>query len=108
MAKVKQIINVNIDVLKIDQKRLFIGDKGTYLDAKVLLFEEKDQYGNDGMVVEQITEDERKAGNKGTILGKAKIFERQSQGTADIAFPSAAAGDPVSAATAKAAEDLPF
>jgi len=73
------IIKLNIDVLKIDKKRLFKGKKGTYANFTVLLRDETDQYGNDGMIVEDITAEEREAGNKGTILGNARIVQTQNK-----------------------------
>lgn len=75
----KQIIQLKIDVNKIDKKRLYKGEKGTYLTAALLLNDEPDQYGNNGMIVEQITKEERQSGHKGTIIGNAKILERKQQ-----------------------------
>jgi len=73
------IIKLNIDVTKIDKKRLFKGKKGTYANFTVLLRDETDQYGNDGMIVEDITAEERESGNKGTILGNARIVQTQNK-----------------------------
>lgn len=73
----KQIIQLKIDVTKIDKKRLYKGEKGTYLTAALLLNDETDKFGNNGMILEQITKEERQAGHKGTILGNAKILERK-------------------------------
>lgn len=73
----KQIIQLKIDVTKIDKKRLYKGEKGTYLTAALLLNDDTDKFGNNGMILEQITKEERQAGHKGTILGNAKILERK-------------------------------
>lgn len=70
----KQIIQLKIDVSKIDKKRLYQGQKGQYLTATLFLNDETDKFGNNGMVVEAITKEERDAGHKGTILGNAKIM----------------------------------
>jgi len=67
------IINVSIDVTKIDKKRLFVGKKGTYLSV-TLIPTPTSEYG-DYMVIEDITKVEREAGGKGTILGNAKVFK---------------------------------
>jgi len=67
------IIKLNIDVTKIDKKRLHKGAKGTYANFTVLLRDQPDQYGNDGMIVEDVSKEEREAGTKGAILGNAKI-----------------------------------
>ena len=73
------IIKLNIDVTKIDKARLHKGAKGTYANFTVLLRDETDQYGNDGMIVEDVSKEERESGKKGTILGNAKIMGKQSQ-----------------------------
>ena len=72
----KNIINLRIDVSKIDKKRLFTGQKGIYLDC-VLIPKEKNEYG-DYMIVESITKEERKSGRQGTILGNAKTMINES------------------------------
>ena len=68
------IIKVKIDVMKIDKSKLFIGKNGAkYLDCTLL--ENKngaDQYGNNFMVVQDVSKEEREQGVKGTILGNAK------------------------------------
>lgn len=67
------MIKINIDVTKITKEKLFKGKKGTYLNA--VLIETKDnQYGNDYVIVEDITEEEKNQGKKGQILGNAKIM----------------------------------
>lgn len=73
-----QIISVRIDVMKIDKARLFVGEKGTYLDITLLMRDQADSYGNHGMVVQQVTKEERLAGTKGPILGNAKIIGQQA------------------------------
>lgn len=71
-------ISVKIDVMKIDKSKLFKGEKGTYLDATIFMKDEPDQYGNVGMIVQNITKDEREAGSKGAILGNVKWIQKQS------------------------------
>ena len=70
----QKLISLNIDVSKIDQRRLYKGKKGQYLSATLFLKEETDQYGNNGFVVESITKEEREKGHKGTIIGNAKFM----------------------------------
>lgn len=69
------IIKLKIDVTKIDKALLFKGEKGTYLDCTLLLKDggEVDNYGNSGMVVQDVSKETREAGGKGAILGNAKI-----------------------------------
>ena len=68
-----KMIKLKIDVTKIDKSKLFKGAKGTYLDAVVFLKDEVDQYGNNGMIVQSITKEEREQGVKGAILGNAQV-----------------------------------
>lgn len=87
-------LSLKIDVKKIDKSRLHVGEKGTYLDAVIIMKDEPDEYGNIGMIVESVTKEEKAAGKKGAILGNAKrIGAKAHQGQ-----------------TASAAEDddLPF
>ncbi len=57
------ILKLKIDVTKIDKSRLFTGSKGTYLDATVLIKDAPDQYGNDGMIVQDVTKESVKQGH---------------------------------------------
>ena len=68
-----KIIGGKIDVTKIDKSRLFRGEKGTYLNFSIILKDEKDHYGYDGFVVQDITKEEREEGKQGAILGNVKI-----------------------------------
>lgn len=79
MAKVG--VSLKIDVSKIDKARLFKGQKGTYLDATVFVdLEEADQYGNNGMITQNVTKEERESGTRGEILGNCKVFYRDESG----------------------------
>jgi Ser-tRNA(Ala) deacylase AlaX len=70
-----RIVRLKIDVTKIDKERLFAGKKGTYLDATVFLNDEAGQYGDNGMITQDVSKEEREAGTKGAILGNATIFK---------------------------------
>jgi hypothetical protein len=64
---------LKIDVTKIDKSALFAGSKGTYVDITLLDNRDgTDQYGNDGMIVQDIGQQRREAGEKGPILGNWK------------------------------------
>lgn len=66
---------LKIDVTKIDKAALYKGDKGTYLDITLLDNRDgTDQYGNDGMIVQDIGKQRREAGEKGPILGNWKFI----------------------------------
>ena len=74
-----QLIKGSIDVLKINKEKLYKGKKGTYLNV-VLIPTPTSDYG-DWMIVEEATEEERKAGEKGTILGNAKVLVKKEEGS---------------------------
>ena len=68
-------VQVKIDVSKIDKTLLFKGAKGVYLDATVFIdIDTPDQYGNHGMVTQDISKEAKDAGDKGPILGNVKVF----------------------------------
>ncbi len=76
MAKVG--ISISIDVLKIEKARLIQGAKGKYLDLTAFVdLDEQGQYGDNGMVVQSVSKDERQQGVKGPILGNVKVFYRE-------------------------------
>ena len=68
-------VSLRIDVTKIDKEKLYKGAKGTYLDVTTFIdTDTPDQYGNNGMVTQSTTLQEREAGVKGAILGNNKVF----------------------------------
>jgi hypothetical protein len=68
-------VSLKIDVSKIEKVRLFKGAKGTYLDATVFIdLADLDQYGNSGMITQDVSKDEKTQGVKGPILGNCKVF----------------------------------
>ena len=86
------IIRLNIDVTKLDKKRLHKGAKGTYANLTVLLKDSPDQYGNDGMIVEDVSKEERESGTKGAIVGNARIAGQKPKAQSAPA-PSSAVDD---------------
>jgi len=76
------MINVRINVSKIDKEKLYHGTKGVYLNI-ILAETPNDQYGNDYIVFQDIPKEEREAGGRGAILGNAKklvpLSERQTE-----------------------------
>ena len=68
-------LEISIDVTKIDKQRLFQGQKGTYLTITAFVdIDQKDQYGNNGMVTQKVSKEEQEQGVKGNILGNSKVF----------------------------------
>lgn len=75
------VIKLKIDVTKIDKTKLFTGKNGAkYLDASILVKDngELDEYENCGMIVQDVSKEERAAGKKGAILGNAKPLPGKS------------------------------
>lgn len=72
-------VSLNIAVSKIDKARLFKGAKGVYLNCTAFIdLDELDQYGNSGMITQDVTKEEKEAGTKGPILGNTKVFWQDS------------------------------
>ena len=73
----KQTIDISIDVSKIDKTALYESPKTgkKYLSMSVLIREDKDKYGNDGFIVQKISQARKAAGERGPILGNCKIMD---------------------------------
>ena len=68
-------IEIRIDVTKIDKSRIYVGEKGKYLNLTTFVdTENKDQYGNHGFISQSTSKEERDAGVKPQILGNSKVF----------------------------------
>lgn len=68
-------VSLKINVSNIEKERLFKGQKGTYLDATAFIdLEQLDEYGNSGMITQDVSKEERQKGVKGPILGNCKVF----------------------------------
>ena len=79
-------IAVKLDVTKIDKLKLYKGEKGTYLDAVIIMKDEPDQYGNIGMIVQSVTKEEREQGTRGAILGNVRYIQKQVQEQPKVDF----------------------
>jgi hypothetical protein len=80
-------INLSIDVKAIDKARLVAHQNGkTYLNMTAFISpDEPDQYGQHGMITQDVSKQEKDQGVKGPILGNAKVFwkdnaQQQQQG----------------------------
>jgi len=72
-------VSLKMLVTAIDKARLFQGKKGHYLDATVFIdIGEMDQYGNNGMITQDVSKEEKQQGVKGNILGNCKVFWNDS------------------------------
>ena len=89
-------IVVKIDVTKIDKARLYKGAKVTYLDV-ILRPTPDSKYGEDYMIVQSVSKEEREQGVKGNIIGNARILQGQSapRKSAPAPTPQQAAEDSI-------------
>lgn len=75
-------VNLKIDVTKIDKAKLFDGKKGRYLDAVTFIdIDVQGQYGDNGMITQAISKEEKDAGGRGAILGNSTVFWRDDAAT---------------------------
>ena len=68
------MIKASINVVKIDKTKLIDGKNGAKYLNVVLIETPNDKYGNDYLIAENVTKEERLAGKRGAILGNAKIM----------------------------------
>lgn len=69
---IKYSFSINLD--KLDKSKFIKGKKGNYLSGTFLVRDEKDQYGNDGFIIEFETKEEREK-KKSNIIGNIKKIE---------------------------------
>jgi len=73
-------VKIKINVNNIDKSQMFKGQKGTYLDAVAFIdIDNVGQYGDNGMVTQDIQKEMKDQGMKGAILGNATVFWNDSQ-----------------------------
>lgn len=98
-----RILRLKLDVTKIDKARLFQGKKGTYLDATVFLNDEPGQFGDHGMITQDVSQEEREAGTKGAILGNATIVKIMDDNNRPASTPK-----PAQTPAQDENDDIPF
>ena len=97
------IIKCKINVNKVDKSKMFKGEKGTYLDVTLLPNKNgTDEYGNDYMIVQDVSKADREAGVKGAILGNAKVWAKSAP------KEQPPAGAPAGSAPTDAGDDIPW
>lgn len=79
--------------MAIDKTKIFPGKKGKYID--IVLIDRKDDFGNDYLVIQDVTKEERAKGIRGAILGNGKISGGQgSQQSTNSSRGAAPEDDP--------------
>lgn len=73
-------ISIRCDVTKIDKSRIFVGDKGKYIDLTTFVdTENTSEYGDHGFISQSSTKEERADGVQTPIIGNVKIFYIDNQ-----------------------------
>ena len=86
-----RFLSLNINLDKVDQQRAYKGQKGTYLNVRLVLQDSVDSYGNIGFLVQETTSEEYKAGVRLPICGSVKeriITPAQSSQPVQVAQPA--------------------
>lgn len=82
------MIRIKIKTSAILKDRLFVGEKGTYLNI-TLIETPQDKYGNDYVAVQDLGKEARERGEKGPILGNAKVYAPRGKTEPKTPAPSA-------------------
>ena len=70
-----KLLNVSIDLTKIDKSKIIEGKKGgKYLNMTVWINDELDQYGNDVSVQQSQSKEEREAKSPKVYLGNGRVY----------------------------------
>jgi hypothetical protein len=71
-----KIINLKIDVTKLDKEKFFVGKKGTYTNVTVAEnMDGESEYGDTHYVYESQSKEEREAKTPKNYLGNGKEFD---------------------------------
>lgn len=76
------MINASINVKALNKEKFVKGKKGTYVNI-TLIPTPDDKYGNDYVVVQGLSKEDREKGEKGAILGNAKNFKKKENDSTD-------------------------
>lgn len=99
------MIKLSIDLRKIDQSKCKTHANGAKYCDILLIESPQNQYGNDYMAVQGVSQEERAAGVKGAILGNGKIYEsNRSQQPRPANKPA----KPAESAAPETDSDIPF
>ena len=84
MRENSKMYSVKITLTKIDKDVLFKSDKtgAIYLDAVMFVNEEKDQYGNNGSIMQSYPEDKRP--ETPNYIGNIKLIEKEPVKSAEV------------------------
>ncbi len=70
------MISGKIEIAKIDKTKFYQGKKGLFLDF-IMMDTPDSKYGDDYMIVQSVSKEDRDKGIRGAILGNAKIMGKK-------------------------------
>lgn len=108
-----QILTLKIDVTKFDKTAFHKGEKGTYAKIAVFVNDEEDQYGQFGMVKQDIGKERNDTGERSPILGnvtRVHVKQGNGPGIASQMRPPMSQATPVNrgATNLPSNDDIPF
>ena len=98
------MVKIKLNLTKLDKKRFFKGEKGTYADLVLIDYKDGPKYDNDGFVKQDCTKEEREAKVEMPIIGSFRYIGGKPSGAAKPALvePAAPADDDTDSS------DVPF
>lgn len=89
-----KLLNISIDLTKVDKSKIIVGAKGKYLNLTIDVKDEKDQYDNDVSAWQSQSKEERQSGATRNYLGNGRIlWSGQSQSSAQQSNDANAAAE---------------
>jgi len=106
------IIEVNLNLDKIDKSKIFKGKKGSYLKVNVVLNDELGQYGDNGSCYVSQSKEEREGKSPKSYLGNPKVVWTNGTNVAAAPRDGAEVGGTLGTSAPQQAaipdDDLPF
>ena len=68
------MVKIKLNLTKLDRKRLFKGEKGTYCDLVLIDYKDGPKFDNDGFVKQDCTKEEREAKVEMPIIGSFRYI----------------------------------
>ena len=73
------ILSAQIKLMDIDKSAIYVGAKNKYLNVSIILYDEKNEYDQHGMISQDLGKERREAGEKGPIIGNNTWAIKPSQ-----------------------------
>jgi len=72
------ILSAQIKLMDIDKSAIYVGAKNKYLNVSIILYDEKNEYDQDGMISQDLGKERREAGEK-LVIGNVKWAIKPSE-----------------------------